>query len=223
MTKAGKITGRNNREGGACAPFLYMGSASAMPHIEIVHTDPGVFSSLLQQGCGVRGTVGRTVAAFLRETTGISDRYMAERIQTAFLNGRPLDDFHGAYIEEGDVLALSAALPGLLGATLRKGGFYAGMRSGISHCAQRAPERRRQGRITLKLFNLAAREMAPGVLLRGAWFTGEQLADFFSRRFRAFIAGCVSMRSDGLPVDPKKSRMFASRGENLFLTVHPAA
>ena len=36
-------------------------------------------------------------------------------------------------VGHGDTLALSAAMPGLVGATMRRGGYFAGLRANISH------------------------------------------------------------------------------------------
>ena len=71
------------------------------------------------------------------------------------------------------MIALSAAMPGLAGATLRKGGHFAGMRREISQCDEASCEEQHEGMVTLKLFNLVAREMGPQVLEKGVWVTGE--------------------------------------------------
>jgi hypothetical protein len=86
------------------------------------------FFQLLQQGFAVKVQAGCSVKTLLCEQLGLSPEYLEERIQTIFLDGRPVDDVNSAIIEDGSTLALSAAMPGLAGATLRKGGYYAPMR-----------------------------------------------------------------------------------------------
>jgi hypothetical protein len=70
-------------------------------------------------------------------------------------------------------------MPGLVGATLRKGGTFSGLRAAISQRDTAACEGSVPGSITLKLFNLVAEEMGPDLLTRGALFPGKRLADFF--------------------------------------------
>jgi len=58
-------------------------------------------------------------------------------------------------------------MPGLMGAMLRRGGFYAPMRNGITHRDDAAPRWIGEGRITMKLFGMALRELGPKLLERG--------------------------------------------------------
>ena len=69
-------------------------------------------------------------------TLGLSPEYVDKRIQTLFLNGKAIDNPDTALLKEDSTLALSAAMPGLLGATLRKGSYYARMRNEISYQEQ---------------------------------------------------------------------------------------
>ena len=55
---------------------------------------------------------------------------------------------------EVGVLALSGAMPGLVGATMRRGGYYARMREGITHEETgKADGGGEQGFVVVKLFN----------------------------------------------------------------------
>ena len=49
------------------------------------------------------------------------------------LDGKPVDDIGAALVQDGSTLALSAAMPGLVGATLRRGGAYSSFRSAITY------------------------------------------------------------------------------------------
>ena len=106
-----------------------------MPEASTVHlTLPRhAFRVLLQRGVGIPGFSGASVREFLEETLGIDASYVEEKLQTVFLDGRPVDDFDRTVVRPGAVLALSGAMPGLAGATMRRGGYYARMREGISH------------------------------------------------------------------------------------------
>lgn len=61
-------------------------------------------------------------ASFWKGVLGLPHFYVEERIQTLLLNGLAVDDPDTAVLESGARLALSAAMPGVLGATLRRGG-----------------------------------------------------------------------------------------------------
>ncbi len=134
------------------------------------------FFPLLQRGVGVRARLGIPVGAYLREGLGLSDATIEARIQTVFLDGRPVDDIEGALLREGSTLALAPAMPGLMGAMLRRGGYYAPMRSGITHRGGAAPQGAGEGFITVKLFGAALRELGPALLARGVAVDGGTLA-----------------------------------------------
>ena len=128
------------------------------------------FSGLLQRGvfCPLAGQC--SVGDFLTGQLGIDPDYIRDRIATVFLDGSVVDDLATATIRPGSTLTLSAAMPGLVGATLRRGGFYSAMRSEISWKAGDGDFERSggpPGTIRLKLFNTVLREIGPSVLGRG--------------------------------------------------------
>jgi hypothetical protein len=165
-----------------------------------VHPKLGpLFQNLFQEGVLVNGRIGATILSFLCDDLGLAPRYVEERIQTVFLNGKAVDDPASAVIPDHATLALSAAMPGLLGATLRKGGFYAAMRSEISHAGQ-GPVSPHEGKVLLKLFNLLPGEIGPLLLERGLWVKGETLKRFFEARRSRLEQGGAQVESDGKPV-----------------------
>ncbi len=171
------------------------------------------FLPLLGEGFLVQGPGGESVEGFLQKAAGISPAYLKERVQTVFLDGRALDDFSTAVVEGGAVLALSAAMPGLAGAVLRRGGFYAAMRRQISHAAGGSVATDAPVTVTLKLFNLVAREIGPGLLERGVRIPGRQLRDFILLQGRWIWTGCTAAAVAGEPVEPAQveSRLPAER------------
>jgi hypothetical protein len=126
-----------------------------------------------------------------------------ERIQTLFLNGKAIDSPGTALLRDDSTLALSAAMPGLLGATLRKGGRYARMRNEISYQEQSQSTPVREGLVLLKLFNLLPAEIGPAVLTRGIWLKGEELNHFLRELSDELVAKCTESRLDGQAVDLK--------------------
>jgi hypothetical protein len=84
--------------------------------------DPARLAGLLQSGFRLALATPCTVAAFLSDRLGLTPEFVAARIQTVFLDGLAVDDLVSALVRPGARLALSGALPGLVGATMRRGG-----------------------------------------------------------------------------------------------------
>ena len=159
------------------------------------------FFQLLQKGVKVRARVGSTVLSFLCDDLGLSPEYVDKRIQTLFLNGKTIDNPDTAVLKEDSTLALSAAMPGVLGATLRKGSYYARMRNEISHQEQSQGITVHEGFILLKLFNLLSAEIGPAVLGRGLWMKGEELNHFLRELPDELVAKCSEAKLDGQEVN----------------------
>lgn len=165
--------------------------------------EPGLmpsFYELLQRGVAVEALIGSTIQSFLCETLGLNPDYVEKAVQTVFLNGKAVDDPASALIPDHATLALSAAMPGLLGATLRKGGFYARMRGEISHTDQ-GKVSPHQGKVVLKLFNLLPRDIGPLLLEKGVWVDGKTLKVFFEKRLPLILKGCREATLHGRKVD----------------------
>jgi hypothetical protein len=124
----------------------------------------------LQKGMLVKVRLGGNIRSLLCDQLGLDSEYVKNRIQTAFLNGKPVDDFDSAVVGEGAVLTLSGALPGLAGATLRKGGFYSSLRATVSYTKDTAEGEGEEGFITVRIFNILLPELAPVLLARGVCF-----------------------------------------------------
>jgi len=150
-----------------------------------------IFFPLLQEGVEVDIETGSSVRQMLIEQFGISGDYIANRITTLFLNSRAVDDSSSALVHDGAVLALSGAMPGLVGATMRSGGFYAAMRGAMTHRDEAEIPAAKRGRIRLKLFNLLLEELGPRVLKRGVVLTAARLRELFAKQPKEFrFRGC---------------------------------
>ena len=57
------------------------------------------FFQLLQKGFRVKTQAGCSVKSFLCEHLGLSPEYVEERIQTLFLDGKPVDDVDSALLD----------------------------------------------------------------------------------------------------------------------------
>ncbi len=180
------------------------------------------FFQLLQRGFMMKVQVGCSIKSLLCEQLGVDPEYMEKRIQTIFLDGKPVDDVNSAIIRDGSTLALSAAMPGLVGAVLRSGGFFASMRSTISHREETGVERPQEGMVSLKLFNILLKEMGPAFLEKGIWVHGKDLQNFIDGKLDDFTTGCQKAFVDNKEVDLKTlpEMKWAEREVLLLLRAH---
>lgn len=160
-----------------------------------------IFFQLLGHGFSMNVQTGCSVKELLCRQFGIPEDYLDERIKTIFLNAKVVDDVSSATVNEGCTLALSGAMPGLVGAILRTGGFYASMRSQISYDQNNLSSSPRAGKITLKLLNLIVKELGPAFLEKGIWFNGGKLQEFIKHHLAELKAGGAANELNGEPVE----------------------
>jgi hypothetical protein len=178
-----------------------------------------LFFRLLQQGVQMSGTVGKSIGSFLRGDLCLEKGFVDKMIQTVFLDGMPVDDIEGTNINEGSTVALSGPMPGVAGATFRRGGYYRSMRKEIS-CRPGAPGGDpKRGTVILKLFNILTESLGPGLLENGVGVKGRDLGallrdqeSFMTRAFR-------SAELDGLPVDLQTFMVHAQGDDRLELRI----
>jgi hypothetical protein len=178
-----------------------------------------IFFPILQKGFTQKIKVGCSLMALLSDQFGLSAEYIENRIQTIFLNGKPVDDMDTATIRDGSSLALSSAMPGVLGATLRRGGYYFRMRSQITHVETAGSPQETDGQIVVKLFNLTIRELGPMFLERGIWIDPEELKDFFKSQSHDLGKGCIDARVDGRNVDLAKIPSWDFAAKRVYLQI----
>ena len=141
--------------------------------------------------------VGCSVRTLLCMQFGVASEYVDEHINTIFLNGKPVDDVDSAIVKNGSVLALSAAMPGLVGTTLRKGGHLASLRSTITHQKEDENIPSQEGDIVLKLFNLLVKELGPAFLEQGIMIKSTDIENLLKTRFDEIQAGCRGASLNG--------------------------
>lgn len=174
------------------------------------------FFPILQQGFLVKVMGGCSIRTMLCRHLGLSPDYLEGRIQTIFLNGKPVDDVDAALVGAGATLALSAAMPGLVGATMRRGGYFAGLRAGISHHGENRGATKTECLLGLKLFNLLIGELGPFFLEQGIWLKKAALEKFLHSQPEVFWAGCHSASLNGAALDPRALLTMAwPNGEDL--------
>ncbi len=159
------------------------------------------FFPLLQKGFLIKTFSGKSIRAVLCDQMGVTPEYLDNRVNTIFLDGKPVDNVDSAIIKEGAVLALSAAMPGFVGAAFRKGGFYAPMRGSITHVEESGSTTSREGFFLLKLYNFVAKELGPLFLESGLWLPNNDVKELFQGRPDNFWSSCRSCTIDGREVD----------------------
>jgi hypothetical protein len=180
-----------------------------------------IFLTLLQAGVAVRADFPANLRELLCRQLGISDDYLDNRINTIFLDGRPVDDVDTAFTQHGSVLALSASMPGFAGAALRKGGFYSGMRSTITYSAGRESSASGEGFFLLRLYNITVKELGPHFLSHGVGIDTDALSGFFSERPAVFWQGFrkATLNDKEVPVNELQNAEWNEKSEFVQLRV----
>lgn len=141
---------------------------------------------LLQAGFAVRSALGLSARAFMRETLWFEDGYIEGAVSTVFIDAKPVDDIDAAVVAEGSLIALSAAMPGLVGAVMRRRSPYASFREAISYSPGASPRPSpgggREGLIRVKFFNAVMRDRGRETLGRGIFVTGRQAERILAER-----------------------------------------
>ena len=164
-----------------------------------------VLFPLLQEGFQVTAKVGCDIQSLLCDQFGLMSDYLAHRISTIFLDGKPVDDVASAMVQDGATLALSAAMPGLVGATFRKAGCLASFRESITYQKEdEAPAACYDGFVTMKLFNLLINEMGPLFLERGIWVSGSDLRYVLRTHQSDMDTIFKKIEKDGNGLDPEQ-------------------
>lgn len=181
--------------------------------ITVTPRDAREFYRLLQSGVVVRGEVGCSVRNFLYSRLGLTPEFVEDQVKTILLDGRPVDDLDAVRVTDGCVLALSAAMPGLVGATMRRGGFYASFRSQISHGGEKgATAAPAQGLVTVKLFNAIADSLGESLFENGVFVKKEDLENILCPPGGAEHRD-IQISRDGVPMDRETFRTAVGADE----------
>lgn len=179
------------------------------------------FLPLLEKGVMLPVRTGCSVREFFCGQMGLPESYLDQRIQTLFLDAKPIDNVDATRLQDGSTLALSAAMPGLLGATMRKDGWYAAFRKDISQSTSTCTHNQADGMVRVKLFNMVAREIGGAFLRSGVRIEGKDLHRIVTRHGDALMRHIQTMLIDGHPVEADQATvvMLADRQVDLSITV----
>lgn len=148
--------------------------------------------TLLQKGCHVRVKTGCSLRELLCDQFGIDPEYVRKEIKVFFINSSPVDNIDEAIIRDGAIVALSASMPGLVGAAMRGDGL-SWMRSSITYHEEGGDLGDSEGVIQLKLFNQVMADLGESFLGRGVYVDSQFLMDYFGRFGEDFWAKNMQM------------------------------
>lgn len=143
-------------------------SKFASIHLEMPEKNFWMFSEIFQKGVFLKTQcIGNAIEAFLKNELQLTDYYITNRLGTIFLDNKPIDDLKSGILRHYSKVALSSAMPGLVGAIMRQGSPLADMREGISYKSSESFTIFEEGFITVKLFNLVIYDIGKEILKKG--------------------------------------------------------
>jgi hypothetical protein len=177
------------------------------------------FLKLIEHGFKLKIRAGLSIRELFCVHLGISHDYFENRIQTIFLDGMPVDNVDVAWVDDGSRIALSAAMPGLVGATFRKDGAYASFRGTISYAEQKKAPVKGEAMIKLKFFNMIAKELGPAFLQKGIMVEGNTFQNFILQNSDDLKAACSVINLNYEKVDIAKLAEINWKNTEIFLQV----
>jgi hypothetical protein len=178
--------------------------------------------NLLQKGFLVAIPTGSTIKHMLCDYYDVDENYLENRIQTIFLDGKPVDDVDKTMVKNGSNVALSAAMPGLVGSTFRRGGVLASFRSGITYKqeepASNTPE---DVLVSIKLFNLLVNELGFQFLRNGIIIKREDFRQLLDDGSHKLKSSTRSVELDGkeIPFEQLYTVGWSQESGNLLFNV----
>ena len=139
-------------------------------------------TTLLQNGITMFCPPDIAIGTFLASLPDFDVDYLADRVQTIFIDGNAIDNLDKPFPGKSHVIALSAAMPGLAGAIFRRNSICAALRKNSGQEIEEKVKQKEAIEISLKLFNVIAQEKGPALLRHGGIFSGKALWDFFNLR-----------------------------------------
>jgi hypothetical protein len=174
------------------------------------------FNEILQRGFILINPVGISIEEFLTKQIGLSREYIGHKISTIFLDGKIVHDIGSTLIKRRSVLALSSALPGFVGASLRSGSINSTSRKINS------PDSKDRGVFCVKLYNLPMLELGPYFMKRGILLRSDGIEEFLKTQPDAFWRDCSKILLDGKQIAPVSlgEINMSGRYEWLRLSIH---
>lgn len=190
--------------------------------LECSETINDLLNPMLQKGFYVLSVEGRTVIEFLTEDCSINSGYIQQKIKTIFINGGPVDDIFNTRIKDGEEIALSGAMPGIVGAMMRIGSPYAPMRDNITVKPEEIINTGKKILVGLKLFNAILSDKGMDFLYNGILLTRQRLYDFFVRNESEIRKNCIGISINGSYIETSLILdSFKNQKELILLRIKP--
>jgi len=153
--------------------------------------------TVMHNRCHVKVECGKPLSDLLYNQFQIPFEYVRVEIKVIFLECSPVDNLETAIIKDGATLALSAAMPGLVGAAMRRDGELNWMRSGISYHEGETEHREEPGLLKIKLFNKVMADLGESFLRRGVYLQSKYLSEFLTRFAPDFWNDGITIAKNG--------------------------
>jgi len=160
-----------------------------------------LFFHFLQDGFLVETAVGCSILEFLTDRCRLSHETVSNRISTVILDGHPVDDLEYAVVKHDATLALSGAMPGLVGAVMRSNSPLRSFRDSITHRYETVADRKGRGVVRLKLFNTVMKDLGPSLLAEGILLHPSVVTHFLAKRLDGCGNGIREVLVDRKAVD----------------------
>ncbi len=178
----------------------------------------GALTPLLERGVYITGRDGASMADFMVRDLGLTPEFVEQNVQTVFLNCSPVDDFATARVHDGSVVALSAALPGLVGAVMRKSGFLASLRQGITKGGEQGvQETGTPVTVRVKAFNLLLAPLSRLLFRKGVLLPMREAGELLRSLPEDFWNGCAGLEIRGERFDPRRYEIGLPENDALLL------
>jgi len=165
--------------------------------------------TVMHNRCYVKVECGKPLSDLLYNQFHIPFEYVRLEIKVIFLESSPVDNLETAIIKDGATLALSAAMPGLVGAAMRRDGELNWMRSGISYQESETEHREEPGLLKIKLFNKVMADLGESFLRRGVYLQSTYLSDFLARFTPEFWNEGITIMKNGEAISSEELINFA--------------
>jgi hypothetical protein len=186
--------------------FGFTGDVSVNVIISVKQSSLSGLQELLQAGFLLICTVGVSIKSLLCDQFGLNPQFVDNRISTIFFDGKPVDDIDATTVMDGATIALSGAMPGLVGATLRRKSPLASFRQTISSSSTPLKGSVAKGVVRIKVFNILMDELGPLFLRRGVFLRADTLRFLLEKQPAEFWEECVRIPVNDTPEYPPAFR-----------------
>lgn len=174
----------------------------------------GRLVTVLQSGFSCQARDGDLFLNFLLSLPGFTKEYLANDVGTVFLNGDAIDDMETPLNGKSATIALSAAMPGLCGAILKKGSPHAALRQ--KPVASKTAATGAPLMVRVKLFNTIALERGPDLFKDGVNLRSADLLAFLSLR-PSLVNEMQELELSGTSISGEQLLKHLDTDSNIFI------